>query len=147
MHSFLIIRLVNLNNFVHIEYLVQCELTVSVIAITLSKISFGLTLLRLTDGWARRFVYFAIATLAIFATPACVILWLQCQSSVSIPGRCLGKRVSVTYGQFQGSEYRTLETMYMDSLSNSKCSMVCDYGCVSRPVALENYMEPPDEAR
>jgi hypothetical protein len=84
-------------------------LTISTVATTLSKISFGITLLRLTDGWLRRFVYFAIATLAIFAVPAAVVPWIQCKPLAKtfldiLPGTCINKHPSLTYGRFQASE-------------------------------------------
>jgi hypothetical protein len=85
------------------------ELTIYTVAIALSKISFGLTLLRLTDGWIKLVVYFAISTLAIFAVPATIIPWVQCRPLAKtfvdfIPGECIDKRPSVVYGQFQAGE-------------------------------------------
>jgi hypothetical protein len=86
------------------------ELTVSIIAITLSKISFGVTLLRLTSGWTRYYVCFAITTLAVFAIPAATVPWTQCKPIAKtfldiLPGTCVDKRPSVRYGNFQASEY------------------------------------------
>jgi hypothetical protein len=85
------------------------ELTISIIAITLSKISFGVTLLRLTDRWYRIYVYFAIATLAIFAVPAAVVPWVQCKPLAKtfldlIPGTCINKEPSIVYGRFQAGQ-------------------------------------------
>lgn len=90
-------------------YYGAAELTIYTVAIALSKISFGITLLRFTDGWTKVFVYFAISTLAIFAIPATVIPWVQCKPLAKtfvdfIPGHCNDKRPSVVYGQFQASE-------------------------------------------
>ncbi|KAF2996808.1 hypothetical protein E8E13_001694 [Curvularia kusanoi] len=96
----------DLRNFDILMYNGAAELTIYTIAICLSKISFGLTLLRLTDGWYRLAVYFAIATLAIFATPATIIPWVQCTPLSKtfvdfIPGHCINKQPSIIYGQFQ----------------------------------------------
>jgi hypothetical protein len=93
-------------------YLGASELTVSIVAITLSKISFGITLLRLTDHWLRYYVWFGIATLAIFALPVAVVPWVQCRPLAKtfldlIPGTCIDKRPSVVYGMFQAGESKS----------------------------------------
>jgi hypothetical protein len=125
------------------------ELTISIIAITLSKISFGITLLKLTNGWLRYYVYFAIATLVIFAVPAAVVPWTQCKPLAKtfldlIPGTCVDKHPSVVYGRFQASKHTISELMYRGYLADSRYSMVCTYGFFSGPVAMESSMEPPD---
>jgi hypothetical protein len=102
-------------------YYGAAELTLYTVAIALSKISFGLTLLRLTDGWIRRFVYFAIATLAIFAVPATVIPWVQCKPLAKtfvdfIPGTCINKHPSVVYGRFQASKQTGSNNVHVDFL-------------------------------
>ncbi|PZD25942.1 hypothetical protein A1F96_08006 [Pyrenophora tritici-repentis] len=66
---------INFANFERITYYGASGLTVSIFAIILSKISFGLTLLRLTEGWLKAWVWFAIATLFIFAVPVAIIPW------------------------------------------------------------------------
>jgi len=96
----------DLRNLDKMMYIGAAELTIYTIAIALSKISFGLTLLRLTDGWVRLYVYFAISTLAIFAIPATIIPWVQCKPLAKtfvdfIPGECINKQPSVVYGRFQ----------------------------------------------
>jgi hypothetical protein len=100
---------VDLRNFDILMLYGAAELTIYTVAIALSKISFGLTLLRLTDGWIKLVVYFAISTLAIFAVPATIIPWVQCRPLAKtfvdfIPGECIDKRPSVVYGQFQAGE-------------------------------------------
>ena len=95
------------------------ELIIYTVAIALSKISFGITLLRLTDGWYRLVIYFAISTLAIFAIPATIIPWVQCKLLSKtfvdfIPGECIDKRPSVMYGQFQAGEQTRPKSVYSD---------------------------------
>jgi hypothetical protein len=107
--SLLTCWLVNFDNLERITYYGASSLTVSIFAIVLSKISFGITLLRLTDKWPRYYVYFAMATLAIFAIPAAVIPWVQCRPITKtfvdiIPGTCINKHPSVIYGRFQAGE-------------------------------------------
>ncbi|KAG9187520.1 hypothetical protein G6011_05391 [Alternaria panax] len=93
-------------NFERITYYGASALTVSICGIILSKISFGLTLLRLTDGWLRAYVWFAIATLFIFAVPVAVLPWVLCKPITKtfvdiLPGTCIDKYPSVQYGRFQ----------------------------------------------
>lgn len=95
-----------------ITYYGASGLTLSIIAITLSKISFGVTLLKLTDGWTRYYVYFAIANLAIFAIPVAIIPWVLCKPITKtfvdiIPGTCVDKTPSVQYARFQAGKSLT----------------------------------------
>lgn len=100
-------------------YYGAAELTIYTVAIALSKISFGITLLRLTNGWTRLVVCFAISTLAIFAIPATIIPWVQCKPLAKtfvdfIPGTCIDKYPSIVYGRFQAGEQRTSKSVYLD---------------------------------
>ncbi|USP80353.1 hypothetical protein yc1106_07627 [Curvularia clavata] len=97
---------IDFGNFERITYYGASGLTISVVAITLSKISFGITLFRLTEGWLRAYVCFAIATLFIFAVPAGVLPWVICKPLAKtfvdiIPGTCINKEPTVMYGRFQ----------------------------------------------
>ena len=83
-------------------------LSSSAVAIAASKISFAVTLIPLTTGWTRYYVYFAITTTAVFATPTAITPWVQCKPLVKTfvdfwPGECINKQPSVTYGEFAGS--------------------------------------------
>ena len=100
---------VNFDHLERIAYYGASSLSISICAITLSKISFGITLLRLTDKWPRRYVYFAMSTLAIFAIPVAILPWVQCRPLAKtfvdiIPGTCIDKNPSVHYGRFQAGE-------------------------------------------
>ncbi|CAN9289709.1 unnamed protein product [Alternaria alternata] len=64
---------IDFSHFERITYYGASGLTVSIAAIILSKISFGVTLLRLTEGWLKAYVWFAIITLFAFAVP--LVLW------------------------------------------------------------------------
>lgn len=86
----------------------QIGLTFVAIAITLSKISFALTLLRLTEGWWRYLVWFTIVTMALLCIPAAVLPWIQCRPfekglDDSIPGECFDKNISIEYGIFMSA--------------------------------------------
>jgi hypothetical protein len=115
----LISTLVDLRNVDTMMYYGAAELTIYTVAIALSKISFGLTLLRLTDGRIRVFVYFAISNLAIFSIPATIIPWVQCKPLAKtfvdfIPGTCINKHPSVVYGRFQAGEQTTPKSVYFN---------------------------------
>ncbi|KAL5120372.1 hypothetical protein ACEQ8H_001662 [Pleosporales sp. CAS-2024a] len=89
-------------------------LSISTFAITLSKISFAVTLIRFTENWARWYVYFAMATLAIFAIPAAVTPWTQCKPLAKtfldiLPGTCINKEPAIQYARFQADDaYHTV---------------------------------------
>jgi hypothetical protein len=88
-------------------------LTISTLAIILSKISFGVTLTRLTDGWPRQYVYFTMVTLAIFSIPTATLPWVLCKPLSKtfvdiLPGTCIDKGPSVRYARFQASKTTTL---------------------------------------
>jgi hypothetical protein len=103
---FLTLGLVDFDNFERITYYGASALTVSIAAITLSKISFGVTLLRLTEGWYKAYVWFAITTLAIFAIPAAVLPWVLCKPLTKtfvdiLPGNVLTSNLRCNMGGFK----------------------------------------------
>lgn len=52
--------------------------TTSVLHAMFSKVSFAVTLLRLTDGWLKRFIWFIIITLTVGQFSSFFIFWLRC---------------------------------------------------------------------
>ncbi|RYO65651.1 hypothetical protein AA0116_g2385 [Alternaria tenuissima] len=97
---------IDFSHFERITYYGASGLTVSIAAIILSKISFGVTLLRLTEGWLKAYVWFAIITLFAFAVPVAVLPWTLCKPLTKtfvdiLPGTCVDKHPSVQYGRFQ----------------------------------------------
>jgi len=83
----------------------QVGLTFAAGAIVLSKISFAVTLLRLTHDWWKVLVWFSIATMACLGIPAAVIPWVRCQPfgkslDDSIPGKCFNKEHALVYAFF-----------------------------------------------
>ncbi|RAR02644.1 hypothetical protein DDE83_008520 [Stemphylium lycopersici] len=100
---------IDFSHFDRITYYGATALTVSLAAITISKISFGVTLLRLTDGYLKMYVWFAIVTMTIFAIPAAVLPWTLCKPLAKtfvdiLPGTCINKEPSVIYGRFQADD-------------------------------------------
>ena len=100
---------VDFSNLQQIAYFGAIGLTLSTLAINLSKISLGITLLRLTTSWTKLYTWFAIVTLSVFAIPVVILPWVQCRPLEKtfvdlIPGECIDKRPSVNFGVFQASE-------------------------------------------
>lgn len=98
--------------------------SISCFASTASKISFGVTLLRLTFGWQKRFVWFSIVTLFIIMLPSAIFTWVQCTPiekawNTSVEGYCWDVSISVGYGYF-----------------NAACCAVIDFALALIPVKL-----------
>lgn len=69
-----------------------------ILAAAWSKISFALTLLRITDGWTKRIVWAVIVTVSAVLFVSVLIQWFWCWPSYRIwdhnsPGRCLPRQV------------------------------------------------------
>jgi hypothetical protein len=79
--------------------------SISCFASTFSKISFGVTLLRLTSGKVRLFVWFCIVTLFLVMLPSALLTWVSCRPTAkvwnsTIEGECLDARITIGYGIF-----------------------------------------------
>ncbi|KAF2680126.1 hypothetical protein K458DRAFT_393099 [Lentithecium fluviatile CBS 122367] len=79
--------------------------SISCFASTFSKISFGVTLLRLTTGPLRACVWFCIITLFLVMLPSALLTWISCRPMAKawnslIEGECWDGRVTVGYGIF-----------------------------------------------
>lgn len=112
---------VNFDHSTRIAYYGASGLAVSMVATTLSKVSFAVTLLRLTDGWPRRWVFFAMATLAIFAIPTMILPFVQCKPIAKtfvdlLPGTCIDKGPALRYGRFQASKCIDCVWCYMSAM-------------------------------
>ncbi|KAK2007674.1 hypothetical protein LZ32DRAFT_695249 [Colletotrichum eremochloae] len=67
------------------------------------KVAFGVTLLRLTSGWYKVFVWFAVVTLTVFMLPSAAITWLKCHPleknfNRQMEGACWDKSITLNYG-------------------------------------------------
>ncbi|KAJ4333205.1 hypothetical protein N0V95_009486 [Ascochyta clinopodiicola] len=96
------------NNLLIIALWTSIGASVSCFASTLSKISFGVTLLRLTSGPLRWFVWFCIVTLFLFMLPSAFITWIQCTPTAkawnpTIEGKCWDATITVNYGIFNAA--------------------------------------------
>ncbi|KAH8881980.1 hypothetical protein GQ53DRAFT_734537 [Thozetella sp. PMI_491] len=77
----------------------------TILAALWSKTSFALTMLRISEGWVRSFIYFVIVTVNLVLGASAVIQWVQCWPPEKIwhpsyPGSCLPNRYILTYNTF-----------------------------------------------
>ncbi|KAF1837910.1 hypothetical protein BDW02DRAFT_490550 [Decorospora gaudefroyi] len=82
--------------------------SISCFSSTLSKISFGVTLLRLTSGYLRAFVWFCIVTLFLVMLPSALGTWFQCTPmekawNSAIEGTCWDSSGTIHYGIFNAA--------------------------------------------
>ncbi|KAL6706705.1 hypothetical protein ACN47E_005247 [Coniothyrium glycines] len=95
-------------NLLRIAIGTQVASSISCFASTLSKISFGVTLLRLTSGPTRWFVWFCITTLFLIMLPSAFITYIRCTPlekawNPSVEGTCWPTRSLVGYGYFNAA--------------------------------------------
>lgn len=82
--------------------------SISCFASTFSKISFGVTLLRLTKGPLRWFVWFCIVTLFLIMIPSAMNTWIQCTPvekswNPAVEGTCWPASILINYGIFNAA--------------------------------------------
>jgi len=87
---------------------ISAAASISCFASTLSKISFGVTLLRLTTGALRWFVWFCIVTLFVVMLPSALSTWIQCRPMAkiwnnAIEGTCMPVHIMINYGIFNAA--------------------------------------------
>ncbi|KAH9909974.1 hypothetical protein F4778DRAFT_775883 [Xylariomycetidae sp. FL2044] len=101
-------------NIVYIALYGAIGLNFAVLSINLSRVSFAITLLKLTNGWWKRFVWFSIVSLVVLAIPAIVLSWTSCVPFAksfddAIPGRCISKQISLVYGIIEAAYSAALD--------------------------------------
>ena len=82
--------------------------TISFFALAFSKISFGVTLLRLTTSGLRWFIWFCIVTLFLVMIPSVLITWIQCNPTEKASNDALGRvcwhaSIIINYGIFNAA--------------------------------------------
>ncbi|KAE9366583.1 hypothetical protein N431DRAFT_495054 [Stipitochalara longipes BDJ] len=82
--------------------------TFTIAAISWTKTAFAITLLRLTEGWTRRFIWFVIISTNIALGLSGLLFWVQCTPVVkswkpSTPGKCLSQSFLIEYAIFGGA--------------------------------------------
>ncbi|KAK0712526.1 hypothetical protein B0T26DRAFT_752753 [Lasiosphaeria miniovina] len=81
--------------------------TVNLIAITLSKTAFAITLLRLTEGGLNRFIWFLLVSMNLITAANIFILWFKCAPiakswSPFMEGTCISSDATNGFGVFWG---------------------------------------------
>jgi hypothetical protein len=77
----------------------------SILATTWSKTSFAVTILRISDGWIKKTIWFIIISVNIVWGINGTIHWMQCWPSQriwrpSVDGTCLPKALVINYNVF-----------------------------------------------
>lgn len=81
----------------------------SITAAAWSKTSFAITLLRFSDGWIHRLVWFIIITVNLFLGLSGLFMFVQCWPvgmlwDSTVKGKCWPKNVVVYYNSFSSGE-------------------------------------------
>ncbi len=89
-----------------------------------SKTSFGITILRISDGWTRRLVWFSIITVNAVLGVSAAFQWVQCWPSEKlwkpeVDGVCWPSSIVITYDTFSSCEYLFSPVLHVRSLISS----------------------------
>jgi hypothetical protein len=92
----------------------EVSFTMAVPSIIFSKLSFALTLTRLTRSYWRAFVIFCMVTLVLVMVPSIVTPWVACIPfeklfNPSVPGQCMDKSIPVNFGIFDSAYSATMD--------------------------------------
>jgi len=87
-------------------------------ALAWSKTAFGVTLLRLTEGWMRRVVWLIIISVNIVIGVSALLVWLQCSPiqllwNPLLKGTCWPPNVILNSNFFSGGERFTRLPVYL----------------------------------
>jgi hypothetical protein len=82
----------------------------SIIAAAWSKTSFAILLLRFTDGWMRKLVWFVIGSVNLFLGLSALFTYVQCSPikklwDFSVPGECWPQQVIITFNSFSSGKW------------------------------------------
>ncbi|KAL2268831.1 hypothetical protein VTJ83DRAFT_3677 [Remersonia thermophila] len=96
----------------------------SILAVACSKTSFGITLLRLSDGWMKWFIIVLLVLLNLTHYTSSVFFWVSCNPPAKtwnplLEGECWPTSVTVNYSLFVGA-----------------CSAFCDFALALLPWRL-----------
>jgi hypothetical protein len=80
-----------------------CSATLAITAQSWSKTSFAITLLRISDGWLKRFLWFAIGSMNVLFGLRALFLWIGCSPLEKswhprVKGSCWDPSVDVVLG-------------------------------------------------
>lgn len=77
----------------------------STLAAVWSKTSFAITLLRISQGWVKKLIWFIIVSMNLFMGISALMVWIQCTPiqktwDLTVPGYCWPIRVLIVYDTF-----------------------------------------------
>jgi hypothetical protein len=108
-----------------------------------SKTAFGVTLLRLTEGWLKRAVWFIIITVNIALGLSAMLPWLQCKPlyaawTLGVESKCWPTYVVFHFHIFSGGEHQPLRSVIRSSIdANHADSLLGRHGFRSCLFAVE----------
>ncbi|KAI1173503.1 hypothetical protein F4777DRAFT_445975 [Nemania sp. FL0916] len=88
----------------------------SILGTTVSKTSFALTLLRISNGWVKCIVWFAIVTVNVVMGLSILFNWINCTPlqknfNVFLPGSCWPKIILIRYNSFVAAYSGTVDIL------------------------------------
>ncbi|KAL1837602.1 hypothetical protein VTJ49DRAFT_3620 [Mycothermus thermophilus] len=95
------------NNMAPLLVIVNAAGTLSVTAASWSKTSFGITLLKLTQGWVKKLTWFILISMNIAMGLSALFPWVNCRPlrkawDMYVEGECWDPEVTVYYNMFSG---------------------------------------------
>jgi len=132
----------------------SAKATLAITAEAWSKTSFAITLLRITDGWTKRFVWFAIVSINVLMGLSALLFWVQCKPlsaawDLSVVGQCWDPKVMLTINQVASCKLpstRTRRLVCCGTGANTATSLLWRHGYLSRTTPVESNPAPADEA-
>ena len=90
----------------------MAKATFAVTAEAWSKTSFAVTLLRISDGWTKKFVWFVIITVNLFMGLSSMVFYLQCTPinalwDQTVPGTCWAHNTTLIINIVASGKSRT----------------------------------------
>ncbi|KAG7284878.1 hypothetical protein NEMBOFW57_009493 [Staphylotrichum longicolle] len=112
----------------------------SVLSAAWSQTSFGLTLVRLCQGWAKWVIWFIIITVNLILGTAMLLMWVKCRPFAKIwddriQGRCIYPKKIVTFYRWSADnggpdleQHFTAKVSVQDAQTNKYSSLTLDAG-------------------
>lgn len=105
-HSWDLIPTLNIDKFTLVA---ETRATFTIAAIAWTKTAFAITLLRLTEGWTKRFVWFIIISVNLALGLSGLLFWVQCTPlakswTPTLPGKCLSYSDLIEYAVAGGGK-------------------------------------------
>lgn len=118
--------------------------TLSVVASIWSKTSFALTILRLTTGKTRMFVWFLLISTNIAMGFTALFNWIHCIPferlwDITVQGTCWDNAPLIAYNYFSSGKWGQLRLLRLD-VTNNRRSVLGRYGCVPGPHPVEAFL-------